>query len=234
MAPEHRTMKSATLEDYTHQFSTVMQHVREQAPPVERVNVNFMARGDCLANPTVLLQYPALYDAYATMVPPKARLKMNMSTIMPHTVAKRSLVDVFRDKPAHLYYSLYSTQDAFRKRWMPKAIPYQLALDKLKEYQDVTGHEVTFHWAFIRGENDNPQDVDHLCRAIQAMQFNATKFNLVRLNPPPGTDMQEPEEPALKELWSAVNSVMKDARGRGRIVERIGKDVNASCGMFTS
>jgi len=240
MGPEHQSMKGATLDDYRRQLAIVMEHVHKQTPlPSSKININFMARGDCLANPTVVRQYASLYDSYKQLIVSSSQpaLKMNLSTIMPNVVRPHSLVDMFAGRPAYMYYSLYSTDEAFRKRWLPNAMPYQAALEKLHEYQQATGHELTFHWAFIRRQNDSPSQVDHLCRTIEAMRFSSsTKFNLVRFNPPPGPEgheMHEPDEESLRQLWVTINSVMQDKRQRGRIIDRVGKDVNASCGMFT-
>jgi len=80
--------------------------------------------------------------------------KMNISTIMPYTVQDRSLYNIFEDNPVNLYYSMYSVNGDFKRKWMPNAIHYRKALDKLKEFQDLSplNPTITIHGAFIKGE----------------------------------------------------------------------------------
>ena len=71
-----------------------------------------MARGEALANKTIINNYKGLYDSYHNIVKNEGykEIKMNISTIMPYTIRDKSLYDVFSDIPVNIYYSLYSTK----------------------------------------------------------------------------------------------------------------------------
>ncbi len=222
----------STLQDYTEQFNTVLDYYDTVAKtqPAERVNVNFMARGEALANKTVMGNFAGIYDSFLQRSQrSNLKLKMNVSTIMPYTVQQRKLSDILGNK-AEIYYSLYSVDDKFRKLWLPNAMPYKVALNKLKEYQEETKQLITFHWAFIEGQNDKLSQVKDLAKVLKEYEFTG-KFNLVRYNAPPSLEhTKEPDEDKLKEYVEIINESL--IGNRSKIVPRVGKDVYASCGMF--
>src|SRR6478609_6649591 len=232
----HQNNKMASLQDYAHQLETVMHYVEqvEKKPDVgisNRVNINFMARGDALANATILNNYKALYDTFRALVPGDKRIRMNLSTIFPKTMQHRTLIQVLNDVPdTFLYYSLYNTNEKFRNYWIPNSIPYQKALEQLKSYQETNGRLITFHWAFIKGHNDNVEDMKNVAKTIDSFKFSSTKFNLVRFNSP-DNQYTEPEMQKLQEMFNIINSVMSNDEP-SKIVTRVGKDISASCGMF--
>ena len=166
-----------------------------------------MARGEPLANKWIINTYADVYDRlYRVADRNELRLKMNVSTIMPWIIRDHRLKDVFHGRPTHVYYSLYSMNDDFRRQWIPNAMPLEWALDKLKDYEtSVRGNmdtPITFHWAYIKGHNDSVQEAMKIADLLKTYQFNA-KFNLVRFNPHPNlstTGVQEPSEERLKEL----------------------------------
>lgn len=236
-----------TLDGYDAQMRTIMDGIpdddfRGVDKRAVKVNVNFMARGEAMANKTMLNEYARLYASLDGIV--RARgfkgVKMNVSTIMPHAVAARHLIDVFGDAPVHIYYSLYSTNEAFRKTWLPNAMPFGPALDKLAAFQQArlarTPHDVptvVFHWAFIKGQNDSPAEIQNVLREIRARPFVNTKFNLVRYNPFDATS-EEPSDAALHALFAAMNGGMTNTSiaQNSRIIPRADAAVFASCGQF--
>ncbi len=229
------------IQGYRRQLSFALRHymreVARGAPRANRVNVNFMARGEALSNKWVVNHYPKLYQELNKLtVTPQLSLKMNISTIMPHTVGDRELRDIFRYSPANVYYSLYSLDDGFRDKWMPNAMPVHRALQKLRQYEidteGVVDTPVTFHWAYIKGHNDDITGAHQIAKQLKSMWFRA-KFNLVRFNPHPNLERQgivEPEEPKLMELFSIISDAL--GHDRSYMVPRVGRDVSASCGMF--
>ena len=98
---------------------------------------------------------------------------------MPYTIKNKSLCDIFQGYPVNLYYSLYSVNPEFKKKWMPNALPYNIALDKLKEYQTFSDDEIplTIHGAFIKGENDNIDDINRMIDEINKRQFKKKHIN---------------------------------------------------------
>lgn len=222
--PTYRSQLESVLSDYR-------KHSLTQT--ATRCNVNFMARGEALANKFVINQYPRLYDTLAeTTASHNLTMKPNVSTIMPYTVKNRKLTDIFPvNKPAYIYYSLYSTDPTFRKRWLPNAIDHRLALDKLKEYQVKSNNIITFHWSYIKGHNDSVEEAHRIRDLLKSYNFNG-KLNIVRFNPPENSQEVEPEEGHIERLFGIISPIF--AGNKNYIVPRVGKDVYASCGMFVS
>jgi adenine C2-methylase RlmN of 23S rRNA A2503 and tRNA A37 len=220
-------------------------------PYIRRVNIEFMARGEPLANPHVLKHWSQIHDAIAGSVhtrpwfPAPKQVKYHISTIMPDTFAKRSLVETFlhteRECWPTIYYSAWSIDPNFKRRWMPRALPVSIALSKLVEYQrtiaertgDVSYAEtkVRIHGAYVHEQNDSLSDVQHLVDAMQQLKLVA-RFNVIRYNPPtvgPFAQFKEASEERRRALvdWLRVNNV-----GGVKEIDRVGQDVYASCGTF--
>lgn len=229
-----------TPSEYFQQAKRIFDHwktVRQEE--TKTVHFNFMARGEPLANKFMLRSAPP-HDAKGILldlhfdIAQKYGLesKFKISTIMPTEVEGIDLYDLF-DNYAQIYYSLYSVDERFRKRWIPKALPPTVALEKLREYQNNDAmvenqNPVAFHWALIEGENDSVEDVEATIRAIDDSGVRG-KFNLVRYNPP--NDKSKESSP---EVLERNYKIISEAFGHpgSRIVPRVGFDVNASCGMF--
>lgn len=201
-------------------------------PITRRVNINFMARGEPLANANVINRSMDIWNAFRDNAQ-ELQLKWNISTIMPRSL-NRSLVNVFRGVPANLYYSFYSMNPDFRKKWLPNAMPIHDALTLLREYEEHAPHDlitpVTFHCTFIAGENDAPADVAATADLIKSFGFRRAKLNVVRYNPAPNTHYQE--SPHIEEIFRQYSAAIPNKRNY--IVPRVGPDVYASCGMFIS
>jgi 23S rRNA (adenine2503-C2)-methyltransferase len=225
-------MQAATIADYVEQADRVLAHYATQQP-AQRVNYNFMARGEPMANPSVIHDWAALRDALQARADHHGigLAKFNLSTIMPTETREVDLVKEFSEPNTHLYYSLYSMNPRFRKRWLPKAIEPELALDKLAAWQHATGRIVTLHWAFIEGENDDMQTLDDIISAVHSRGL-VTKLNAVRYNPYSDKQGREPSLDILNRNFQYLNEALGSAKSR--IVPRVGHDVAASCGMFPS
>lgn len=222
----------ASVGDMLLQADRVLGHYREEVSagrqsPVKTFHYNWMARGEPLLNPHILSDWNQITEELKRLSGQSGigyQHKFNLSTIMP--VGMSDL-----DFPSNLptvYYSLYSVNPTFRKRWLPKALPVQQALARLKDYQS-QGGQIVFHWAFIEGHNDDRGDVLRLADVIEQSGIKA-RFNLVRYNPYSIGQGQEPSEEVLQDRFEIISSVMKIPGSR--IVPRVGFDVKASCGMF--
>lgn len=226
-------MNEATIEQYVAQAGQVYNHyLNTGSPPVQRVNYNFMARGEPLANHTVLQNWPQLARRLFTVDLGIPDVEFNISTIMPTEVEHYDLSLVFAgglsDK-VRIYYSLYSMREKFRKRWLPKALDPNVALDKLAEYQQKTNGEIALHWAFIEDQNDDLDTLGEIVDAVKARDLNV-KFNLVRYNPYSPAQGKEPTEAVLQRNFDFMRNAFGD--DVGRIVPRVGFDAKVSCGMF--
>ena len=232
-ATKQTMMTAATLEDYLEQADQVLDYYasRNKERTEQIVNFNFMARGEPLANPVVLYNSKELFDklgAKAESLGLKAQFMI--SSIIPEDF-NVDLADIFSDQRANLYYSLYSTQEKFRKRWLPKAKDCQTALDMIADFQSKTGREIALHWAFIAEQNDSIEELNKTMEDVKSRGIKA-KFNLVRYNPHSDRYGYEPEDQHIIQLFNIVQSYLPNPKSR--IVPRVGHDVKASCGMFVS
>ena len=216
--------------DYLSQASKVLKHYWQDEVKAKYVHYNFMARGEALANPNLLNNADSiLYDLgkLATSFDPELSVKFNISTIMPKSLPM-SLSKAFKIIHPTVYYSLYSTRDEFRKKWMPQAMPLDQALEMLKDYQVISKKTIKIHHCFIEGENDSEGDVIDMIFKLQEHGLtDNTEFNLVRYNPYSPVQGKESSEEVINRNMGIIEHHMK-----AKIIPRVGVDVFASCGTF--
>jgi adenine C2-methylase RlmN of 23S rRNA A2503 and tRNA A37 len=215
--------KNADQSDFLSQYDTILHHYAQDVPaPV--VHLNFMARGEALANPTVTETSTELLGALAQKSQEHGLIpKFNMSTIMPVTMRK-TLVHMFPVITPTIYYSMYSVNPEFRRKWLPAAQNVDQALDLLYEYQYVSKKIIKFHGAFIAGENDHVDDVRAQMHAIESRGLRA-EYNIVRYNP------YSPEQGVESAHLDVIQEIISEHMPC-KIVSRVGSDVAASCGTF--
>jgi len=227
-------MTPADMDSYLDQAKQALSPARDLHAAGElvatRAHYNFMARGEALSNAFFVDNSQELFDKLAqqTGALGVSNTRFLVSSILPHDF-KGDLSKVLADERSILYYSLYSMDPSFRKRWLPRAMAAPKALDLIAEMQAKTGREVALHWAFIEGQNDSEESVDHAIDEVLARGIKA-KFNLVRYNPHDARHGVEPSEERLQSLFDRIATRLNNPRSR--IVSRVGKDVKASCGMF--
>jgi 23S rRNA (adenine2503-C2)-methyltransferase len=216
------------LEGFMEQAVAVFSHYEKEAQPAKKVHYSFMARGEPLANKFMLeegdeiLRSLAVYADHHNLYP-----KFNISTIMPKTLDK-PLSAVFRLMQPTIYYSIYSVNPEFRKRWIPAAMDANDALIRLREYQEASKKIVKLHFAFIKGQNDSDEDVGKLCEAV-ARQKLMVEFNIVRYNPFSPEQGIESDEETVQHNAEAIRIALECPV---KVIQRVGFDVKASCGMF--
>jgi adenine C2-methylase RlmN of 23S rRNA A2503 and tRNA A37 len=215
--------------DFMAQAIQVFKHYRKQNKPAKYMHYNFMSRGEPLANQILLESGEELLSKLGQVSKDEGLpAKFNISTIMPMTL-KKSLVDIFGYINPTIYYSLYSTNKEWRKKWMPAAMDTDEALSILKEYQNFSKKIVKIHYAFIAGENDSIEEINNVCDAIGKHNL-ICEFNLVRYNPASTKQGEESSE----ELINRNVELIKNRFGNNKvqIIPRVGFDIKASCGMF--
>ena len=231
-ATKQTRLRDVTQQEFLQQADIVLDHYRTQKAAQE-VHFNFMARGEPLASSVLQEHSGVLMNALwerAKSVGLRARFLV--STIMPGELEGRSLLDIFDRYQPEIYYSLYSTNETFRRRWLPKAMPVPQALDVLSEWQRHSYKLIKVHYAFIKGENDSESDVHAVCDALQDRGLYA-HFNIVRYNPPGVHDRGQESELDILRRNAAIFS-KRFPQARVRIIPRVGFDVHASCGMFVT
>jgi adenine C2-methylase RlmN of 23S rRNA A2503 and tRNA A37 len=220
----------STHNDFMAQAIQIFKHYRKQNNPAKYMHYNFMARGEPLANQILLDSGDELLSKLGQVAKEESLpAKFNISTIMPLTL-KKSLVDVFQYITPTIYYSLYSTNPVWRKKWMPGAMDVNQALGMLAEYQSFSKKIVKIHCPFIAGENDSLEDVASMCDAIDNAKL-ICEFNLVRYNP---ASADQGTESSDLVIGTNIHYLMERFRfnTKVQIIPRVGFDVKASCGMF--
>lgn len=228
-AKRHVRLDNATFEDYMKQSTLVMDHY-DTNEKADLVHFNFMARGEALENPLILQDSAHLLNGLKAQADERQlKSKFLISTILPKSLGDRSLVDIFPEVHPEIYYSLYSMKTQFRKRWLPKAHTAEKGLEMLKAWQDATGKVPKIHFAFIEGENDSEEDMMLIGSAVNALGLKCN-LNVVRYNPHDERHGQEPSLEVIERNTEILASLIQP--DTVRIVNRIGVDVNASCGTF--
>lgn len=231
-ATKQTMAEPALLTDYQAQVQRVMRHYDHQTP-AERVHFNWMARGEPLSNQHFVDHWPSIANMLIELSHARnLKPRFNISTIMPTEAERVDLPYSFEGEVLPtFYYSLYSLEESFRKRWLPKAMNPLKALDKLRHWQEATNAEVALHWAFIEGQNDSEETVRNIIRAVNERNLRV-KFNLVRYN---AYSERQGKESSFEVIQRNFD-MLKDAFGNkdSRIVPRVGFDVAASCGMFVN
>lgn len=236
-------MNPATIQDFLKQASLSLdamafQRSADTTESIKTLHFNFMARGEPMLNPVIRNQFDELAEQLIALVRTKVagitEIKFKISTIMPNFYEYDSegrivggMTDLpFKKHKPEIYYSIYSTNPDFRKRWLPKAGDLQESLRLLANY-DTNGGLVRFHMPLILGQNDDLIEIRNIVRSINYFALPKV-FNLIRYNSPDETTSQETDE----ELRLDIKKYLESLDFSVQMVERVGVDVFASCGMF--
>jgi len=224
-------LRDATVGEMLEQARTVLAHYRREEPAANTVHFNFMARGEPLASRVILAEGDHLLGELSRLaVALGLRPRHLISSIYPKELGDQRLEDIFVMHHPEIHYSIYSMSERFRRRWLPKAQPAELALDRLASWQRSAQKLVTLHHAYIAGENDSEGDVHAICDALEERKL-MVHINIVRYNPPdPARHGVEPSEDVIERNAAIYRSRLPN--GRVSVIPRVGFDVAASCGMF--
>lgn len=206
----------------------ILKHYKNERKPAKYAHWNFMARGEVLANKVILESADELLSKLASISKDEGLpAKFNISTIMPATF-KGSLVQTFPYITPTIYYSLYSLDETWRKKWLPGAMPVREALRLLKEYQDFSKKIVKIHHALIAGENDSPEMAYQIVYLLEELGIIA-EYNQIMFNPASPEQGQESSPEARRLYMAAIRTRLP---GKVQEIHRVGRDVMASCGTF--
>jgi len=215
-------MKPTTIEEFLVQAQTVIDYWKTTDMRERAIYFNFMARGEPLLNSHVY-DWRELREELLRIVPNGLAVKFKISTIMPHGV---NTLNQFKYDDTYIYYSLYSFDKNFRRRWLPKSVDPYYAIGKLKQFSP-DGSNIVFHWALIDNENDGLLDNIQTQHAITRL-FPLSRINIVRYNP--YSPQQGIESDQIIEV---VGILRRNLAGVPvKLIPKVGFDVKASCGMF--
>ncbi len=223
--------KDATNSILYEQADEVLGYYDKLAQPAKIINYSWQARGEMLENTTA-----NWYEVFK-MLGYKAEIRnlfprFCISTILPKSMKDKRLSDLFSLILPDMYYSLYSMDPAFRKKWLPNALPAEVGLDKLKEWQDYSKKIPKLHWAFIKGENDSLESVEKICEEVKKRDLRVD-INIVKYNPYSSELGEESDECRVHLLKETMERELGGTCGsKIKVVDRIGRDVFASCGVF--
>ena len=213
----HTGTDPVTIDGYTQQVQHALEHHQTHAPwcrpAPKRLNVNFMGMGEPLANPHLLTSYTPL-QVHLQRLAQRHQLDvtMNISTVMPRETDHVPLEHVFRGRPVTLFYNLYSVDEDFRRRWLPSAQPWHDALRRLEHFQrSMAWHpqsQIQLQWAFIEGENDQPEQVERIVHCLREASLEIAGFNLVRFQGEPNGSHRECSATRLQQCYDAVNRAL--------------------------
>jgi 23S rRNA (adenine2503-C2)-methyltransferase len=216
-------------EGYVNQAKTVLQYYNSLEEKTKTVHYNFMARGEALSNKHMVeSSYSILSSLSELAIENDLIPKFNLSTIMPRNVKALSLSKMFRGITPTIYYSIYSIDNKFRDKWLPGALDVSLALDKLSEYQQDSKKIIKLHWAFIDQENDSEKCMDAICNEVLKRKL-IVDVNIVRYNP---YSNEYGKETSIDKIKENVKYLSSRLNCNVKIIDRVGFDVKASCGMF--
>lgn len=225
---QNKKVQDASIVDLFLQAEGILDHyakVSEKKASV--VHYNFMARGEPLASTAITHKSEDLFMGLARIAKfHNLKPRFLISSILPSTFTKE-FEEIFPLIQPEIYYSLYSLNEDFRKRWLPNAMPVLDALGKLYRWQRYSKKIVRIHHALIEGENDNDEDAIAIGHALTTSKLRAD-FTLVRYNPP--TDSSKESE--RYDQYAATLKTWSPNETRIKVLNRVGFDVKASCGMF--
>lgn len=217
-----------SAQDIITQAGTVLKHYENEFP-AQQIHYNFMARGEPLEATAIKSEGDGLFAALQEMAVVHRLLpRILISTIMPQSL-EVELTELFPTTHPEIYYSLYTMNPDFRRRWLPRAMDPTKALGMLARWQRFTKKIIRIHHALIEGENDSLNDAVGIVNAVREAELRAD-FTLVRYNP--YSSKHGKESPGYEEYAQVLREQIPGVRVK--VIERVGFDVAASCGMFVN
>lgn len=215
--------RDVTSTEFLEQALQVLEHYKTQSK-ADIVNYNFMARGEPFDSLVFTEQCNYILKELAELAYDYDLVPdFNISTILPTETTPKRLWKMFKGIQPNIYYSLYSLNKEFRRKWLPNAMEPKSAFEVLAEWQSFSHKIPRVHFALIKGENDNERDLNELCEFVKSTGV-VVDFNIVRYNP---FDSDHGEEGNYMLAYDILKPNF-----RTKIIDRVGFDVMASCGMF--
>lgn len=219
----------------TEQALDVLRHYKSLPAEEQNAKVihfSYMSRGEPLASKVIHEEGDSLFVRLMQLAKAHGLLpRVMVSSILPKvllTERKDNLAALFPLSQPNIYYSIYSTKENFRKKWLPNAMHVDDAMQILRSYQEHTNKIIRLHWALIKDENDSAEDIENIVQLVNDYGLRVD-VNLVRYNP-----FENYGEEAPIERYAEACRILEKGlpQAKVKVVDRIGRDVYASCGMF--
>jgi 23S rRNA (adenine2503-C2)-methyltransferase len=129
----------------------------------------------------------------------------------------------------NLAISLHASTNQRRSALLPvnRKYPIEEVLDACRYYVEKTSRRVTFEWALIRGENDTPEEAQHLASLLKGLMCHV---NVIPLNP----TKKYAGQATTRDRAQAFCDVLNQAGIPCTIRIRRGIDIQAGCGQLAS
>lgn len=224
--------RNASLEEIYSQIDYGLMRLKKKFLLFNRVHLNFMARGEPLDNKRISTHIGNIEDYFQSRLIDmdfEGNSRILISSIFPSKHDIKEL-DYFKNsKISIFYYSLYSFDKNFRRRWLPNAREPSEVFSFLREFYFATGRRSRIHHCFIENQNDSLAHVSEIVDRLNDLDF-PIDINIVRYNAHISSNTSET---SLERIYELVEFMTKNYRnGALKIINRIGFDVKASCGMF--
>lgn len=231
------TMTPVTVEGYLSQAQDVLSlaALEGRLNGVSIVHFNFMARGDALSNIYFLRQTELLFYRLNVLAKIyKLEAKFKISSIFPVSLFESYKVTELKDwvdsvcslpYDVEFYYSLYSLDPGFRKRWIPKGLDPDVVGSLFRGYD----HSFRLHYALIDKANCSIAETNAVKNWLTKHNIQC-RLNIVRYNPYSEACGQEPsfgDMNTYKEFMKLSSNIIDV-----HVISRVGSDVAASCGTF--
>lgn len=217
---------------YLAQAKEVMGYYKSLQQPAERVHFSFMSRGEALANSHLIKEqdYSILEALGQLALQENLFPSFTISTILPKSLPTHDLTKLFPLIYPDFYYSIYSMNPAFRKKWLPNALPAETGLEIFSNFQKKTKKILKLHWSFIEDENDSTESIILLSQALSKLKLRVD-VNIVRYNPFSEAYGRESSEKVIEQNVLLLRKLLPEETAI-KVIDRVGRDVYASCGMF--
>jgi adenine C2-methylase RlmN of 23S rRNA A2503 and tRNA A37 len=190
------------------------------------LSINFMARGDALLNDSINGELLVLISS---MLPKDINIRFKISTIFPRStyLKWKNLSNRFGAIQPDIYWSCYSLNGKSKQQHMPNATDPLIVLPKLKLYQDETSKIPWIHHCFVPGLNDKIEDTLDIIALLDDYEL-FYKFNFIEYNDYYGSN------PNYTNMINELLTVLQTQKYcvKSKLIDRVGNDVKASCGMF--
>lgn len=259
----------ATKEDYIDQFNLVLEEYIKQVsegklPLVEKVHINFMARGEPLDNDNLINDHAELFDYFNNSLRQKIStfntLKIKISTILPTSLFykvhnqefNKAWTKFLQHENVEIYLSTYLNGYIDNTTNLtPKSLVSRIHDDVVifkndsrnyhffaKHFFNIVRNRLTFHFAFIKNFNDNLESIRKLNTIINVYNNLNSYSHKAKVNivrfNTPIDSLEETDYCKIEILKNIIKTANKDFEISVKIIPKVGYDVKASCGMFIS